>query len=158
MQATTAEGTNTKSQTEAGNKNPLGMEDVHVGQSNFGTSSASRSVLSTVDNQTSRDLSRKDVHLDHGTWTENEYPEEIIPQKSKEEHQAESDGFMTGTKGSVTYEIDEELTVTFNFNNPYMGGNSFSATIAGTDASNYKVTADGTSADNATVTYTLKHV
>ena len=122
----------------------------------LGTADAARSVLTTVDNQTGRDLSRQNEHLDHGIWTENEYPPEIISANSTQQYQAESQGFMTGTEGYSLYKIDDGLTVKFYFDNPYIGANGYKVNLEGQGTADYEGSFNGGGGNNASVTYTLK--
>lgn len=143
-------------QIEVSQGKALRLEDAKKAP-DFGTADdAARSVLSTVDNQTGRELSRQSEHLDHGIWTENEYPPEIIAANSTKQYQAESQGFMTGTEGYSIYKIDDGLTVKFYFDNPYIGSNGYKTSVDGEGAGDYDVSFSGGGGNNSRVTYTLK--
>jgi hypothetical protein len=111
-----------------------------------------RTVLVTVDNQTGKDLSLESKFLQHGIWTEDEKPPDIIPVNSTKQYQAESHGFMTGTEGYVVYKIGDGPTVILNFDNPLL----VRATVDGQDSGHYDAAHSGGRGLNPKITYTVK--
>ncbi|KAK3311503.1 uncharacterized protein B0T15DRAFT_78165 [Chaetomium strumarium] len=117
---------------------------------------AARSVVCVVTNETNMDLSRNSESLAHGIWSTNMYPPEIIPAGTTAQFEAESQGFMTGCEGQVNYEVDGATTVTFYFDNPYIGDNGYKTWMDGPDSDSYNTQYSGGSGNNATVTYRIK--
>ncbi|MDZ4077328.1 hypothetical protein [Hydrocarboniphaga sp.] len=66
---------------------------------------AFRSVVTTLDNRSPYALRLSNKSLDHGIWTKDREPPVYIPAYSIAVWSAESEGFATGTEGSVEYEI-----------------------------------------------------
>lgn len=99
---------------------------------------AARSFSVTLQNWTGRTWQRSDVRLLHGEWSNSGQlqPADILnPLHLDGEGDArpglvffesESDGFATGTEGTVNY-TTAEGTVSIHWNNPFVGGNEFSA-------------------------------
>ncbi|QWT21567.1 hypothetical protein KPL74_06060 [Bacillus sp. NP157] len=96
---------------------------------------AARSVRCLFSNQTSSFLSYVSDHHDHGQFTDPWYPPASIAPGGMAEWRSESDGFMTGTEGTVRYSTaviegssghTEFLDV--HWDNPFIGGNSANAT------------------------------
>ncbi|MGI0116507.1 aegerolysin family protein [Zooshikella sp. RANM57] len=112
---------------------------------------AARSTLVIFQNLTGETLSLTNAKLDHGVWTQNMYPPEKVSPDDKVQWASESDGFMTGTEGSVTYHCTDG-SVYIHWDNPYIGGNSYSDQAP----DGYEITRSGGSGDNATVTFVLQ--
>ena len=103
--------------------------------------------------------------LDHGEWTRNMLPPEKIGagalrSPTTATWASESDGFMTGTEGSVVYELGDDPstsgTVRFDWNNPYIGSNGYRVGLSGALAGKLRADYEGGSGDNATVSFWLK--
>lgn len=102
---------------------------------------AARSFSITVVNQTGRDWTRGGMSLNHGVWSDDEarVPPEHLPKASLDGDgnpqpgviffESESQGFATGTEGSVDYNSDRGETLHIFWDNPFVGGNSFSASV-----------------------------
>lgn len=113
---------------------------------------AARSVDVTFNNETDSTMHRTYMKLDHGAWCENSSPPETIAAHESGQWCSESDGFMTGTEGTVHYHLDGEGTVKVHWDNPYSGSNSYKYSAP----KNFEIEKDGGSGDNARVTFTLK--
>lgn len=99
---------------------------------------AARSFSITIQNWTGRQWQRSDVRLLHGEWSQQgqlQPPDTINKLHLNDEGDArpgvvffesESDGFATGTEGTVNY-TTAEGTVILHWNNPFVGGNEFTA-------------------------------
>jgi hypothetical protein len=114
---------------------------------------ASRSTVVILVNATDHDLQLTHATLQHGIWSDEMYPPLAIAKKSRGQWESESDGFMTGTEGSATWHLAAVGQVKITWDNPYVGSNSYSQSAP----KKYKITHDGGSGDNATVTFTLVH-
>ena len=123
-------------------------------------SESARSITAVLSNKTDATLERRHCTLDHGAWT-NFPPEKIQPHGSGS-WLTESDGFMTGTEGKISYTIVMEKAggqketlgqVTLHWDNPYAGSNSFDATVT---ANAYEAVHTGGSGFNATVEWTFQ--
>ncbi|MGQ9372122.1 aegerolysin family protein [Azospirillum sp. ST 5-10] len=112
---------------------------------------SARSVTATVRNNTNDTLVLNSAKLDHGIWSENQYPPSTIAPGATGSWMAESDGFMTGVEGTVTYLVGSAGVSSFYFDNPYVGSNEYSASAP----KGFQVVTNGTSGDNSTVSYTL---
>jgi hypothetical protein len=100
---------------------------------------ATRSFFVSIKNFTGKIWDRGDVSLPHGKWTEpNGFPSEHVPKNHLDESgdvvpgtdwfEAESDGFATGVEGFVEYTSQGVAgTLRIHFNNPFIGGNEFTA-------------------------------
>lgn len=116
-------------------------------------SSASRSTIITFKNNTSQPLARFDVHLDHGIWSDNLYPPEKIMPNAIVQWASESQGMATGTQGYVKFYAGGSTDiVSVGWDNPYWGSNNYNKSCP----SNFSLSYEGGSGDNATVTFTLK--
>jgi hypothetical protein len=97
---------------------------------------AARSFSITVLNWTGRPWTRTNISLPHGEWSNGGAlvpPEQIPPVHLNGDgdaapglvfFEAESQGFATGTQGSVDYN-SQFGKISINFDNPFAGGNSF---------------------------------
>ncbi len=97
------------------------------------------------------------ISLPHGEWVT--YPPANLAPGDTARWQTDSDGFMTGTEGSFTYQfiyIGESEpsieTVKLYWDNPYVGGNGYSISCS---VPAFKTGYSGGDGDNATVTYTF---
>jgi hypothetical protein len=100
---------------------------------------AARSFSITVVNYTGRVFNR--TSLNHGVWSNEEacVPPEQRPKVSLNDDgdvipgviffESESQGFMTGTEGSVDYVNDAIGTVSIYWDNPFIGSNEFSVNV-----------------------------
>jgi hypothetical protein len=93
--------------------------------------SACRTVNCAVTNESKSDaLVLVEATLDHGVWSGSQPPSRIAP-GGNASFGSESDGFMTGTEGHATYAIgDTGAKLTLYWNNPFVGANGFTQTIA----------------------------
>lgn len=71
-------------------------------------------------------LKQTGARLSHGVWTPNRVPPYTVDAGSTVSFEAESQGFMTGVEGSVTFQELSYGAVTLNFDNPYKGDNKCS--------------------------------
>ena len=118
---------------------------------------AARSVIVTFHNQTTHTLYLWYDYLGSGIWTQQ--PPESIPPGGTVLWGSESNGFMTGTSGHVTYEFDfstwySAKYFTIYWNNPYVGSNSYAVKTFGIDGM-FHIVRSGGSGNNAQVTFTL---
>lgn len=76
-------------------------------------------------NFTDLELRRTDFQLAHGVWSANgnDVPAEIVKPAGRDDFASESDGFATGTQGSVTYNSDAGVFV-ISWDIPFIGTNS----------------------------------
>lgn len=88
--------------------------------------SARRSVRSCVvylHNNSNTNLERSENRLGHGAWTRT--PPDIINAGQWVAWASESNGFMTGTEGSVRYRGGDGGYVSIVWDNPFIGSNKF---------------------------------
>lgn len=118
---------------------------------------SARSVRATFKNGLKVTLHLLNASLSHGEWTTN--PPASIAPGGTGEWQSDSNGFMTGTEGTCTYQFvyigESEPTiqsVKLYWDNPFSGGNGYSITCS-TPA--IKVSWSEGNGDNATVHYTI---
>ena len=102
---------------------------------------AQRSFSITVVNNTGRNWTRDIMELNGGVWSNNELetPPKDIPRVSLNGDgnvqsgmgffESESDGVATGTEGFVDYNSDRGEKLHIYWDNPYVGGNSFNASV-----------------------------
>lgn len=110
---------------------------------------AARSVVITFDNQTSQNLTLNAQGLSHGIWATP--PPSSIGPNSSATFEADSNGFLTGVQGNVTYQSTGSQPVNLVFDNPFAGSSSYS----GDTAVEYTLSTSVNGGNNATVTYTL---
>lgn len=109
---------------------------------------SARSVTMQIVNETSLELNRTNASLSHGEWSTNRYPQASIGGNTKSSlFESQSDGFMTGTQGTVTYNND----FTFNWDDPFSGSNSIGYNVP----KGYKCSQDISGDDNCTVIWTI---
>ncbi|MCQ8773161.1 hypothetical protein [Streptomyces telluris] len=116
---------------------------------------AARSTQVKFHNGTGCELNRQSYGLDHGIWSQGQEPPTTVYNTWDVSWQSESNGFMTGTEGSVTYRTSncEEdwrngRTIRFHWNNPYVGSNGYDTN--GTD-NTFRSVIEGGGGDNALV-------
>jgi hypothetical protein len=91
---------------------------------------AQRSVTITLSNRSGETLYRSDWALDHGIWTT--LPPETIPNHTQVTWESESNGFMTGTEGHITYSIGTTGEWAYmHWDNPFFGSNSYDQRVSG---------------------------
>jgi hypothetical protein len=112
---------------------------------------ASRSTLVILQNQTGSDLQLTHAELSGGVWTTDMYPPADAPAKGSGKWESESNGFMTGTEGSVTYYLQGAGSVVIGWDNPFSGSNGYQSSCP----KGFTLTHTGGDGNNATVTYTL---
>ncbi len=123
---------------------------------------AARSTHVRLENATNRpfNLRRLDASLEAGEWTVK--PPELIGDFG--EWESESDGFLTGTEGRVSYQIetiDTEVMgrVDVHWNNPFLGSNSYEATAlpkaTGPTEQGFSIGHVGGGGNNASVVFKL---
>jgi hypothetical protein len=101
-----------------------------LGAQSSRASAAARSIHVVIKNQTSRDLVYVRGELSHGCIGQN--PPSRINRGLTGELIAESCGFMTGTEGFVIYRLEGVSSeARFNFDNPWIGDNSYSSSAPG---------------------------
>lgn len=123
---------------------------------------AFRSCSVQFESWTKHAFKRTGFHLDHGTWSDNQSPPEMIPAVKLEEGEpvpgtahfaAESDGVATGVAGHVDYVStdDDKVSLHVHFSNPTVGANSFDVEVKGV-----KATWGDPSGNHMDVTVTLR--
>ncbi|MFI6844326.1 hypothetical protein OG535_38305 [Kitasatospora sp. NBC_00085] len=112
---------------------------------------AARSTWVTVFNKTTKPLALAGNRLLHGCWMDNRTPQSWVNSRGAVMFASESCGFMTGTEGEVTYNINEGGQVHLTWNNPYSGANSYTCTVP----SGYSCVYSGGSGNSAQVTFTF---
>lgn len=124
---------------------------------------AARSFFITVLNFTGKLWQRSNLVLESGEWSNNGgfVPPEQIPKISLDGNGdaipgvarfgSESDGFATGTNGSVQYQSDGGSRIYIGWNNPFVGSNGFS--VGATNG--LKIVSNDFTGDNANVTVTV---
>ena len=120
---------------------------------------AARSTQVQFFNGTPHTLTKTAQDLSHGEWT-TEPPQVILPQTNAA-WESESDGFLTGTEGTVTYQISDDLgdllgvpppfELHLHWDNPFVGSNSYDESAPAV----FPLTRTGGGGDNATVSYAL---
>lgn len=99
---------------------------------------AARSVTVNFTNSSSSDLYLSSANLKGGIWTTNLYPPQTIPKGTSATWASESNGFATGTEGSVEYfAFPAQGKVTVSWDNPYSGSNSYG------DSAPYRLSING---------------
>ncbi|MEV7186605.1 hypothetical protein [Kitasatospora sp. NPDC093102] len=118
--------------------------------------SAARSTAIHLHNGTGCTLYRTDYSLAHGIWTQGQEPPQTLGNTNDFTFQSESNGFMTGTEGTVTFRgyncedgWREGKAVVLHWANPYVGSNSYDDN--GTDRGIFRTTREGGGGDNADV-------
>lgn len=115
---------------------------------------AARSVNVVFINMTNYTLTLNGTTIPHGEWGTS--PPYSVGCYSIAQFSSESDGFMTGTEASVTYDVQSPpvgLSCSMNWDNPFAGGNSYAcASSTGLSIAAY----GNTSGDNSTVIYVLQ--
>ncbi|GGX14637.1 aegerolysin family protein [Aquimarina muelleri] len=113
---------------------------------------SARSTTVKLQNTTSDLIKLTDASLSHGVWSSNQYPPSTISANSDGSWMSESDGFMTGTEGTVTYQLPNGIgSIVITWDNPYVGSNSYSMKAP----AGFEINKSGGSGDNAVVTFTL---
>lgn len=113
--------------------------------------SAARSTQIKFHNGTGCQLNLQSYGLDHGIWSQE--PPATVHNTGDVSWQSESNGFMTGTEGSVTYKTSNceegwrnDRTIRLHWNNPYVGSNG--RDTDGTD-SGFRAVFEGGGGNNA---------
>ncbi|XKM38265.1 aegerolysin family protein (plasmid) [Rhizobium ruizarguesonis] len=119
---------------------------------------SARSAVIQLHNQTSAilQLQQDTLTLEHGEWVI--YPPANIYPGQIGSWQTDSNGFMTGTEGRCTYQFIAGSTIAnvkLHWDNPYVGGNSYSI---GVTPPPYSGDYSGGSGDNSTVTYKVYRI
>ena len=100
-------------------------------------------------NNTPYTLVLQSYPLDHGIWTDGLIPQYLVNPGAYTQWQSESDGFATGTEGSVVYEIyvkdPPPPRLHIHWQNPFFGGNSLTYNIGDTVANVLTFTIEGPS-------------
>ncbi|MFE6747205.1 Crystal protein ET79 [Kitasatospora purpeofusca] len=110
-----------------------------------------RSVKVNVYNYSGALLGRIGAGLDGGIWTGNSLPPSAINNGDRARWQSESEGFATGTQGSAEYLLSGGGKVTFRWNNPFAGSNSYSCEVP----PGHSCATAGGGGKNAEVTFTV---
>eukprot|EP01084_Bolivina_argentea_P045675 84077_1 len=142
-----AEQTSTETKTNEKNESMTDKKKDAV------SGNASRSVGVLFKNMSTFRLQRTNEKLVHGFWTDNMIPPEYIEATAAVYFGSQSDGFMTGTEGTVTYlMINGPGSVILNWDNPYSGGNSYSQSAP----KGFDCIHSGGGGNNANVTFILE--
>ena len=91
---------------------------------------ASRSVTVVIKNATfSDDMTLLSSSLSHGEW--DVQPPAVIAPGLVAAWTSQSDGFMTGTQGKAQFRVGNNPSsiLTLNWDNPYVGSNSYNAAV-----------------------------
>ncbi|MFD0402295.1 aegerolysin family protein [Kitasatospora sp. NPDC127121] len=113
---------------------------------------AARSTSINLTNNSGKLLVRSGSSLRWGIWSDNMLPPSMVQPGVTAKWASESDGFMTGTEGEVTFDVSGESNkVRVYWNNPYTGSNGYSCSAP----SGYKCTWQGGSGDNAAISFNL---
>ncbi|MET9398763.1 Crystal protein ET79 [Kitasatospora sp. NPDC002965] len=116
------------------------------------TLSAARSTTVNLTNNTPKGLIRDGASLSGGIWSDGMLPPTSLPPGTAGRWASESDGFMTGTAGEVSFYVagvSGKLKVSWN--NPYVGSNGYSCSAP----YGYTCTWQGGGGNNASVSFTL---
>lgn len=119
---------------------------------------AARSVWVIVRNNSKYPLSLQNSYITSGEWTVQ--PNTVIQPGQESGFGSESNGFMTGTHGSVTYNVSNGQHFDFTWTNPYVGSNTFSSalsTVTYNGLSKVVMTRSGGSGNNAVVVITISN-
>jgi len=117
---------------------------------------AARSVWVIIRNNSKYQLTAPQYYLTSGVWTVR--PNPVIQPGQESGFGSESNGFMTGTHGSVTYSVSNNQQLSFTWTNPYVGSNSYSTSLSGYPSlGKIYVTRSGGSGNNAVVTITISN-
>jgi len=122
--------------------------------------SASRQATIILKNTTNAILSRTAYSLDHGIWSADAVPPEIIGYgtlagPSTGTWANESQGFMTGAQGTASYAMLDGTLITTTWDDPYIGSDESTVSISGPSAEKYKINKTEHDGNNYTVTFTL---
>ncbi|MEE1826312.1 Crystal protein ET79 [Streptomyces sp. BE20] len=113
---------------------------------------AARSTTVNLTNNSGTLLTRDGSSLSGGIWSDGTLPPSLVQPGVTARWASESDGFMTGTGGEVSFHLggtSEKLKVSWN--NPYVGSNGYSCSAP----YGYKCTWQGGGGNNASVSFTL---
>lgn len=113
---------------------------------------AARSVDVIIVNTLDKDLILIGKGLDHGIWSDDMDPRQVIRAGQQGACGSESKGIMTGTEGWVKYNIADNVDFTFRWNNPYAGDNSSSADVP----AGYRVDKNGGNGNNAEIKWHVR--
>jgi hypothetical protein len=98
---------------------------------------ATRSVILEVNNTTGRVLALHGSG-DHDWGGFRELPPDAIPPRTSRLFTSQSNGFLTGTSGSVQYRLDDEGTIFhLEWSNPFLGDNESHCRVEGPHADFY---------------------
>jgi hypothetical protein len=110
---------------------------------------SARSIVVYLDNETPRELTLQQLELSHGEWLA-QAPNTIAAETCVA-FACVSNGFMTGTSGTLTYSIGDNGNLYLLYDNPFAGGNSYNYTFP----IHFNVAMEGGSGNNAVVQFTL---
>jgi hypothetical protein len=110
---------------------------------------SARSIVIYLDNETPEILTLQQLELSHGEWLA-QAPASIAAETCIV-FACVSNGFMTGTLGTLTYSIGENGNLYLIYDNPFVGGNSYNYTYP----INFDVTMEGGDGNNAVVQFSL---
>jgi len=112
---------------------------------------SAREVHIDVNNKTGHTLQLEDkTKLDGGRWRTS--PTNVANDQIKT-FVAESNGFMTGTEGTIYYSINGEAEISLYFDNPFAGSNKYDGH---SNKSQYEIITQGGSGNQSHVTYTIQ--
>ncbi|WP_330334629.1 hypothetical protein OHS33_35935 [Streptomyces sp. NBC_00536] len=133
----------------------LGTIATGTAQAAPASTQAARSTTIHLHNGTGCTLYRGDYSLAHGIWSQGQEPPQSLGNTGDATFQSESNGFATGTEGTVrftAYDCEDSWrngrSVVLHWANPYTGSNSYDEN--GTD-STFRWTRQGGGGNNADV-------
>jgi hypothetical protein len=136
-------------------KNPAMVSKTRAASGTVPAVNAARSTYVSLTNASGSLLTRTNAQLHWGIWSTNMLPPSIVQPGVTGKWMSESDGFMTGTEGEVTFSlVGASNPVKVHWNNPYWGSNSYSCSAP----DGYTCTWQGGGGNNATVSFTLSKV
>ncbi|KAF5538914.1 crystal et79 [Fusarium phyllophilum] len=114
---------------------------------------APRRIAASLVNNTQKTLTWVDSGVDHGT-RDAHAPDTIGPGDTGK-WGLKSDGFQTGCEGWMKWSIgDNGPIVKLDYNNPYVGANSYSCSV---DSAKYTAEREGGTGDHATVRFIVSN-
>ena len=118
--------------------------------------SAARSVWVVVRNNSKYPLSIVSSYITRGVWMVK--PNAVIQAGQESGFGSESNGFMTGTHGSVVYGVSNGQSFSLTWTNPYYGSNTYSSALSTFSYySKVVMTRSGGSGNNAVVVITISN-
>ena len=126
----------------------------HAAPNKAPNATAARSVSVTFHNETTHNLTLRYSQVLSGVWTLQ--PKIYVGSTVETYWGTASNGFMTGTSGTVWYDFDDGKYITMKWNDPYVGSNSYTFSGTALGAGGFQIVRSGGSGNNAQVTLTLQ--